>query len=360
METVHHQYMYRCLQLAALGRGNVAPNPMVGAVLVHRGRIIGEGWHQQSGGPHAEVACVASVAVADRHLVKDATMYVSLEPCAHWGKTPPCADLIVREQIKTVVVGCRDPFPLVAGKGIEKLRAAGVEVITGVLEQECIALNVRFFLFHTQRRPYIVLKWAQTGDGNISAGEGRRLKISNAFSDRLVHKWRSEEAAILVGTNTARTDNPELTTRLWPGHNPLRLVVDLDGKLPESLKLFDRTVSTIVFNRLQHTIQSPDVWRKTAGVYYFKIEDGGPLVQQMGDALYQLGVQSVLVEGGAQMLQSFIDAGLWDEARIITNEALMAAGGVAAPVLKNHQFTTMEQLDGDTIRYYTHQQPQQT
>ncbi len=352
--------MYRCLQLARLGQGKVAPNPMVGAVLVHAGRIIGEGWHQQWGGPHAEVGCVASVANSNRHLIADATMYVSLEPCAHWGKTPPCADLIVAQQIKKVVVGCRDPFPLVAGKGIEQLQAAGVEVIMGALEKECRELNSRFFMFHTGQRPYIILKWAQTADGKIGGNGGPRLRISNQFTNRLVHRWRSEEASILVGTNTALSDDPELSTRLWPGPHPVRLVVDLNGRLPASLKLFDGNIPTVVFNLNKHTIDDPGNLRQGKGTFYYKVKKEAPLVRQVVDALFGLGIQSVMVEGGAQLLQSFINEGLWDEARIITNETLVAGSGVDAPVLQEQHFIKKEQLADDTLRYYRNQQHQES
>ena len=245
--------MYRCLQLAQAGAGHVAPNPMVGAVLVYNNRIIGEGYHREYGMPHAEVNCIASVKKEDLRLVNKSVMYVSLEPCAHYGKTPPCADLIIQYRIPKVVVGCRDPFPEVNGKGIEKLLAAGVNVTTGILEKECRELNKRFFTFHTQRIPYIVLKWAQSSDGAIAATDGSAIQISNAYSSILVHRWRSEEAAILVGTRTAMLDDPALTTRLWPGKNPVRLVIDRELKLPVSLRLFDESVPTVIFNELKNT-----------------------------------------------------------------------------------------------------------
>ena len=355
MQQTHDTYMRRCLQLALLGQGKVAPNPMVGAVLVHEGRIIGEGWHRQYGGPHAEVNCVASVLEKGRHLVGQSTMYVSLEPCAHFGKTPPCADLILEHKIPKVVVGCRDPFPLVAGKGIEKLRLAGVEVTLGVLEQECQELNKRFFLFHVQHRPFIILKWAQTADGRISGKPGARLKISNEYSNRLVHRWRSEEASILVGTNTALADNPALNTRLWPGANPIRLVLDLQSRLPQSLQVFDGSIPTLVFNLRQHTIENGSQLRHAkGGVYYYQVAEDASLVHQIVHALYQLQVQSVFVEGGAQLLQSFIDEGLWDEARIITNESLIIGEGLPAPVLNQHRLQEVLPLHEDIIRFYQH------
>lgn len=357
MQQPHEQYMHRCLQLARLGQGKVAPNPMVGAVLVHEGRIIGEGWHQQWGGPHAEVVCVASVRDEDKPLLQSSTMYVSLEPCAHWGKTPPCADLIVEHQIPHVVVSCRDPFPLVAGKGIEKLTAAGVQVTVGVLEKKCTALNKRFFLFHTAHRPYITLKWAQTGDGKIALHNSERLLISSPRTNRLVHRWRSEEAAILVGTNTALKDNPELTVRLWPGSNPIRLVVDLHRRLQPYLHLFDGSVPTVVFNLREHSLAAGASWRQLApGVHYYQVGEDASLVHQMANALYQAGVQSLFVEGGARTLQAFIDEDLWDEARIITNEGLIVGEGLPAPVLQHHYLTKTEQCDTDFMRFYSHQQ----
>ncbi|CAN5463461.1 bifunctional diaminohydroxyphosphoribosylaminopyrimidine deaminase/5-amino-6-(5-phosphoribosylamino)uracil reductase RibD [soil metagenome] len=321
--------MQRCLQLAALSAGNVAPNPMVGAVLVYDDRIIGEGYHIQYGQAHAEVNCVNSVAATDRELIPGSTMYVSLEPCAHFGKTPPCADLIIRHQIKKVFVGCRDPFEAVNGKGIEKLKAAGVAVETGILEKECMELNKAFFTFHTKQRPYIILKWAQSANGFIGAkhqqNAGERVFITNEITNRLVHKWRSEIASILVGTETALMDDPSLTTRLWKGKNPLRLVIDRSGRLPATLKIFDRSAPTIIFNDLQSSEEE--------GLLYYDLEGTDSLLQTVCDVLYQKNINSVLVEGGARLLQSFIDADLWDEARIITNKSLLLQDGVGAPVL---------------------------
>ncbi len=227
--------MQRCLGLAKLGAGHVAPNPMVGAVLVYNDRIIGEGYHQQYGKAHAEVNCINSVKEDDIQLIEKSTLYVSLEPCAHYGKTPPCADLIIAKKIPTVVIACRDTYEEVNGRGIDKLKAANVNVIVGVLEKDAIELNKRFFTFYTKHRPYIILKWAQSNDGKIANADHSRVFISNEESNRLVHKWRSEEAAILVGTNTALYDDPELTTRLWTGNNPIRLVIDMEVKLPISL-----------------------------------------------------------------------------------------------------------------------------
>jgi diaminohydroxyphosphoribosylaminopyrimidine deaminase/5-amino-6-(5-phosphoribosylamino)uracil reductase len=346
--TVHEQYMLRCLQLAQQAAGHVAPNPLVGAVLVHEKRIIGEGWHQQYGGPHAEVNCVRSVPEADRHLVPASTMYVTLEPCAHFGKTPPCADLIIEQKIPHVVIGCRDPFKQVDGKGIEKLQAAGVQVTLGVLEQECKTLNKRFIGFHTHHRPYIILKWAQTVNGKIGNDDASRLLISNEFTNRLVHKWRSEEAAILIGTNTALFDDPSLTTRLWKGPDPVRLVIDMNLRLPSTLQLFNRQVKTIVFNGLQHEEQE--------NLLYYQVTRDVNLVHQVVHALYQLKMQSVLVEGGGRLLQSFIDEGLWDEIRVITNKEMMADTGLPAPQLQSGRLQKQESFFSDTIDYFVNPQ----
>jgi diaminohydroxyphosphoribosylaminopyrimidine deaminase/5-amino-6-(5-phosphoribosylamino)uracil reductase len=330
--------MRRCLELASLGAGHTAPNPMVGAVLVYdrstgEERVIGEGYHMQYGHAHAEPNCIASVKEEDKRLIADSTLYVSLEPCAHHGKTPPCADLIIEKKIPRVVIGCRDPYPQVNGKGIEKLLSAGVKVTTGVLEAESILLNKRFFTFNTLHRPYIILKWAQSADGKIAGpvsggtpGAGQRTLISNEYTNRLVHKWRSEEAAIMVGTGTALADDPALTVRLWNGPNPIRLVIDMDLKLPETLQLFDRKVRTIVFNRVQHGDDD--------NLFYYRLENDEELVEGVIRALYKLKIQSVLVEGGARLLQSFIDEDCWDEARVITNNELEIPSGLAAPALR--------------------------
>ena len=338
--------MHRCLELARLGAGHVAPNPMVGAVLVHEDRIIGQGYHQLYGKAHAEVNCIASVKPEDAHLIPHSTIYVSLEPCAHHGKTPPCADLIVEKRIPRVVVGCRDPFPQVNGKGIEKLQAAGIEVTVGVLEKECKELNKRFFLFHTRHRPYIILKWAQTANGKIAAND-RRLLISNELTNRLVHKWRSEEASILVGPRTALLDNPALTARNWTGPDPIRLVIDKDLQLPNDLQLFDKKVRTIVFNNHKHEEDGP--------IQYYQLSADSSLINQLVLALHHLKIQSVLVEGGARLLQSFIDEDYWDEARVITGDELEIPAGLPAPQLQHARLISRESLLSDTIRYYQHE-----
>ncbi len=342
--TAHEIYMKRCLQLALLGAGNVAPNPMVGSVLMYENRIIGEGYHEVYGQAHAEVNCIASVAEGDKHLINKSTLYVSLEPCVHYGKTPPCADLIIKYNIPRVVIGCRDSYKAVDGKGIEKLQNTGIEVITGILEQEARELNKRFFTFHEYKRPYIILKWAETANHFIGNKTNERLLISNESTNRLVHKWRSEEAAILVGTSTALLDNPSLSNRLWTGKQPIRLVIDRELKLPESLHLFDKQQSTIIFNYLKNN--------KENNLIHHQIEKKKDLLSQIMDACYQLNIQSILVEGGQKTLQSFIDSNLWDEARIITNTTLSVADGISSPILYNAKLDKSIALGDDRIDTY--------
>ena len=337
-------FMHRCLELAKQGAGYVAPNPMVGAVLVHNGRIIGEGFHQQYGGSHAEVNCINSVGEQDKNKVSSSVLYVSLEPCSHFGKTPPCTDLIIAKKIPEVVIGCRDPFKEVDGKGIEKLKAAGVKVIVGILEKECRQLNKQFFTFHTKHRPYIILKWAETADGKIAGDGTNRLLISNEQTKRLVHKWRSEEASILVGTNTALLDDPELTTRNWAGPSPIRLVVDMDLRLPSTLKIFYGKQRTIIFNTVKHEEQDH--------LTYYQVTEDVNLVHQIVNALYQLKIQSVLVEGGARLLQSFIDEEMWDEIRIIKNEELEINNGLPAPELLLKKEKREIKILNDSIKIY--------
>ncbi len=348
----HETYMQRCIQLAKLGTGNVAPNPMVGAVLVYENEIIGEGYHMQYGQAHAEVNCINSVPGKFKAQIANATLYVSLEPCAHFGKTPPCSNLIIQQQIKNVVIGCRDSFKQVNGKGIEQLKAAGVDVVVDVLKEECIELNQRFFTFHNSRRPYIILKFAQTADGFIGkatpnpskGGELERLLISNEFTNKLVHQWRTEEAAILVGTNTALFDNPSLTNRLWTGKNPLRLVIDTQLKLPSTLQLFNQQEKTVVFNLLKNEINQQ--------IEYVQLNTTDSVIQQIIQYCYSHNIQSILVEGGTRLLQSFINENLWDEARIITNEQLFVQVGIAAPKLSG-SLQSSTHIFGDRIDFYT-------
>ncbi|HUQ66466.1 MAG TPA: bifunctional diaminohydroxyphosphoribosylaminopyrimidine deaminase/5-amino-6-(5-phosphoribosylamino)uracil reductase RibD [Flavitalea sp.] len=342
----HESYMHRCIELARLASGNVAPNPMVGAVLVHQNKIIGEGFHKVYGGPHAEVNCIDSVPGKDKNLISDSQLYVSLEPCAHFGKTPPCADLIIRHNITNVFVGCRDPFIEVNGKGIEKLIASGVNVTSGILEKECKALNKRFFTFHTQHRPYIILKWAQTADLKIGNTGNNRLMITNDYTNRIVHKWRSEEAAIMAGTNTVMQDDPQLTNRLWNGNHPVRVIIDLDLRLPSSLKVFDGSVKTIIFNTLKHDEQDH--------ITFYQVTRDVNLVHQMLNGLYQMKVLSVMIEGGARLIQSFIDEGCWDEARVITNPTLISQGpAISSPILNESKIQSEElKVENDIITTY--------
>lgn len=333
--------MYRCLELAKLGAGNVAPNPIVGAVLVYEGKIIGEGYHTKFGEAHAEVNCINRVKQEEKNLINKSTLYVSLEPCSHLGKTPPCADLIIKNKIPKVVIGCKDVFKEVNGKGINKLRDAGIEVITGVLENECEELNKRFFTFHQKQRPYIILKWAQSTNRKIGIDSGRVL-ISNEYTNRLVHKWRSEEAAILVGRKTALKDDPSLTTRLFTGNNPIRCVTDNDLTLPTWLTLFDGSTATLVFNLLKEANEKNIKW--------IKLQDSN--ISTLLTSMHKQGIQSVIVEGGATLLKSFIDAGLWDEVRIITNEELTIEKGIDAPQLKNAILQKQENYFTDTVSYF--------
>jgi diaminohydroxyphosphoribosylaminopyrimidine deaminase/5-amino-6-(5-phosphoribosylamino)uracil reductase len=340
----HEKYMQRCLQLATLGAGNAAPNPMVGAVLVHGDKIIGEGYHQKFGEAHAEVHCIANVKAEDEHLIPKSTIYVSLEPCAHFGKTPPCADLVISKFISKVVVGCRDPFQQVNGKGIEKLQQAGIEVITGILEEECKQLNKRFFTYHTRRRPYIILKWAQSKNQRIANADFSRVLISNKLTNRLVHKWRSEEAAIMVGTNTALQDDPALNTRNWTGVNPVRIIVDMNLRLPASLQIFDRQQPTIIFNSIKD--------EEHENLMYVKLNKEQSLVSQLTKYCYDLKLQSLLIEGGNKLAQSFINEHLWDEARVIENSTLIIDNGLRAPALSNQQLIKTNTILTDCISWY--------
>jgi diaminohydroxyphosphoribosylaminopyrimidine deaminase/5-amino-6-(5-phosphoribosylamino)uracil reductase len=348
----NEQYMNRCIQLAKLGTGNVAPNPMVGAVLIFEDKIIGEGYHQKYGEAHAEVNCVNSVKEENKSFLEKSTMYVSLEPCSHFGKTPPCVDLIIKNKIKAVVIGCTDVYTEVAGKGIQKLQDAGIKVLTGILEKECVDLNKRFFTFHQKFRPYIILKWAQSANGKIAGTSPmfssndrafERIFISNDYSNRLVHKWRGEEAAILVGTNTVMHDDPLLTTRLWSGRNPIRIVIDKKLILPSVLKVFNNEAKTIIYNTIKHSTLE--------NLVYIKLENEN-FPEQLLHSLFEMNIQSVLVEGGAKTLQSFIDNNLWDEARVIINEDLFIENGVAAPGLENCILEKKERYFGDGINYY--------
>lgn len=314
--------MSRCLELAALAEGNVSPNPLVGAMIVCDGRIIGEGYHQRYGGAHAEVNAVHDA--LDRNtngaeLLKRSAIYVNLEPCSHHGKTPPCTDLIIRHQIPRVIVGCRDPFAQVNGKGIEKLRAAAVQVTEGVLEEQSRWLNRRFFTRVQQQRPYIILKWAQTADGYFAPQDGTQCWITSAVSKKIVHRVRSREDAVLVGKNTALIDNPRLNVRHWAGKNPVRIVIDRRLELPHTLNLFDQTQPTIIFNE-----QKTD---HDQNIRYLQLEDFDHYLPQLiAYQLYLLDIQSLIVEGGVKTLHLFLDAGLWNEALVFTGPQTWGSG----------------------------------
>jgi len=346
------KYMKRCLDIARLGLGRVAPNPMVGAVLIYENKIIGEGYHELFGGPHAEVNAINdALGKGNKELIRRSTLYVCLEPCLHYGKTPPCSELIIHHEIPKVVIGCRDPYPEVNGKGIAKLKAAGIEVVEGILEEECKELNKRFIVFQKQHRPFVILKWAETRDNYLAPldpakGAKERLFISNEYTHRLVHKWRSEESSILVGTNTALSDDPLLTARLWKGKNPTRLVIDMKLKLPGSLNIFNKAARTIIFNTLKHEEEDD--------LFFYRVREEVSLVRQISNALYQLKIQSVIVEGGARLLQSLIDEGLWDEARVIRNKELVIREGLKAPLLREVEQKRQQIVGSDEFILYEH------
>ena len=336
--------MRRCIELAALGAGNVAPNPMVGAVLVYNNNIIGEGYHEEFGEAHAEVNCVNSVLESDRELIKSSVLYVSLEPCAHFGKTPPCADLIIKHHIKHVVIGCNDSFEKVNGAGITRLIAAGVKVNIGILEQDCRNLNRRFFTFHDRKRPYIILKWSQSNDGFIAGEDLAKTKISNPYTDRLVHKWRSQEAGILVGYNTIKTDDPYLSTRNWTGKNPVRIIIDESNELAENANIFNLDADTIIINRKLSRFKN--------NVEFYKIDDIKNSIEAVMECLYSRQINSVIIEGGTKTLQLFINAGLWDEARVITNTVLFLNKGVNTPLLHHQNLESSYDILNDRIDYF--------
>ena len=341
---VEEKYMMRCLELAQSGRSSVAPNPMVGAVIVHKGQIIGEGFHRQYGCAHAEVHAIQ--AVQDETLLRDSTLYVNLEPCAHTGKTPPCTEYILQKQIPRVVVGCLDPYPKVAGKGITMLRDAGVEVITEVMEQEAMELNRFFMTAQRKRRPYIILKWAQSRDGYMDRirtdASEKPVQLSTPVTRRHVHKLRSEVAAIMIGTNKAWLDNPFLTVRHWAGDSPVRVFPDRTFRIPSSYHLLDGKVRTLVFvPGSMFEVQNPPLkgtggWRGfqvQKNIEYIEIDFSQQVIPQMLDALFERKLYSLLVEGGASLHQSFLDNGLWDELQIETAPVTLG-NGVKVPVYK--------------------------
>lgn len=337
--------MRRCLELAQKGAGQVAPNPMVGSVLVFEDRIIGEGWHRQYGRAHAEVNCLNAVAEKDRQLIPRSRMFVSLEPCAHFGLTPPCTDLIIREQIPEVIIGCRDSFKEVAGKGIQKLTAAGVKVETGVLEKECRKLNRRFFTRQEKNRPYVILKWAESADGYIAPVNGARTQLSGPTAQKLVHKMRSEEDAVLVGYQTALQDNPTLNDRYWSGKQPIRIVLDPEHTLPAHLNLFRGDQQTLIFNF--HKSENKE------NNHRIKINREMPVPQQVLEHLP--GINSLIVEGGSRTLDLFIEHHLWDEALVFRTPVALG-NGIAAPRLKSSRPADQFPLGKDSVSLYVHEQ----
>ena len=318
--------MQHCLSLAQRAKGHTAPNPMVGAVLVHNDRIIGEGWHHYYGADHAEVNCLKNVVLADKSLVSESTMYVNLEPCAHFGMTPPCADRLVQEKVQKVVIANVDPFEKVDGLGIRILKDAGIAVETGALEKEGLWVNRRFFCFHQQKRPYIILKWAQSADGFIAPKDRSRLQITGVEAQTMVHKWRTEEAAIMVGTTTALNDDPELTARLYDGKQPLRIVLDKDLKVPHTHHLYDNKAATWIINDQKEMLHG--------NVHSVRLPFGEGFLPALMKKLYDARILSIIIEGGATLLNSFISAGLWDEARVFTGQSYIK-GGIPAPSLND-------------------------
>ncbi len=333
-------YMQRALELAVLGLGTVSPNPVVGCVIVHENRIIGEGWHQKYGGPHAEVNAILSV--REPELLPESTVYVTLEPCSHFGKTPPCADLLIEHQVKRVVICNLDTNPLVSGRGMSKLRDAGVTVETGLLQEEGRKINRRFFTFMEKKRPFILLKWAQTADGFIAREDFSSKWISNTEARRLVHKWRAEQDGVMVGTNTALYDNPRLNVRDWTGDDPIRIVLDRYRRLPKSLYLFDQTQVTLCYNYLEAESREYVQW--------LKLNDPDQMLEEMLEDMYQRKIQSVMVEGGSQLLRAFLKKDLWDEARVFVSTQRFGKG-ITAPVI-HLPFSEKHEIKGDLLYVY--------
>jgi diaminohydroxyphosphoribosylaminopyrimidine deaminase / 5-amino-6-(5-phosphoribosylamino)uracil reductase len=342
----HEHYIKRCVELAKNGFGTTYPNPMVGSVIVHDGKIIGEGWHRQAGEAHAEVNAIA--AVKDKSLLAESTIYVSLEPCNHYGKTPPCSDLILKNKIKNIVIGTVDSYEKVAGSGIEKLKNAGCNVTVGVLEKECQELNKRFFTFHNKKRPYIILKWAESQDGFIaplSREKQNPVWLSNEFSRQLVHKWRSEEQAILVGTTTVLADNPRLDVRDWHGQNPVRIVLDRLKKIDGSYHVMDKNSTTIVITEIENLESSEHL------IYENTIFDNR-LAERICAILYKHNIQSVIIEGGTKTLETFINACIWDEARFFSCPILLKEGIQAPKISFIYKTVTIKNDDLKTIYNY--------
>lgn len=349
MVEVEDKYMARCISLARGGAGNVAPNPMVGAVIVHQGRIIGEGFHRKYGEAHAEVNAIASV--GDEALLKESTIYVSLEPCSHYGKTPPCASLIIEKQIPRVVIGCPDPFPEVAGRGVKMLREAGIEVVTGVMEKEARELNRVFMTFQEKKRPYVYLKWAQSADGFLDLlrtdASLPAVALSSAETLRRVHYLRAHVSAIMVGTRTALLDNPSLTVRHWAGNSPVRVVLDRSLRIPSDYHLLDGCVKTLVFTAKEAANQE--------NVEYVTIDFSQPVLPQVLHELYMRRLDSLMVEGGAVLLNAFLEEDVWDEARIET-APLSLRTGVKAPDINRAascSLTGVRKAGAHTIAFFS-------
>lgn len=341
MESMDEKYIRRCIELAQSGLGNTYPNPMVGAVIVHNNRIIGEGWHQKAGKAHAEINAILSV--KEPSLLKESTIYVSLEPCSHYGKTPPCALKIIDLQFKKVVIGMQDPDNKVNGKGIEMLKNAGIETITRILEEDCKKLNKRFLTFHVKKRPYIILKWAETLNKKIDNGTDRNRPfwISNPYSLQKTHIIRSQEQSILVGKNTALIDNPSLTSRSVSGNNPIKILIDKNLDIPSSYNIFNKEAPTLIFNE--------KITCKNNHLTYIQIDFSKNIIPQITDRLYLEKIQSVIVEGGRKTLQDFIDFGLWDEAIITTSQNIIK-NGTDAPYLHG-EITWQERIENNLISY---------
>ncbi len=329
-------FMRRALELAKLGLGSVSPNPLVGCVVVADNRIIGEGWHKKFGGPHAEVNAIESV--TDPSQLSQSTVYVNLEPCSHFGKTPPCADKLIQLGVKRVVISNRDTNPVVSGKGIEKLRAAGISITEEILEKEGRYLNRRFFATVEQGIPFVILKWAESADGFMAQEGNAPLWISNVYSRQRVHQWRSEEDAILIGTRTAEVDNPRLSVRDWTGRNPTRIVIDRSLRLSEALHVFDRSQPTLCYNLNRNAEQT--------NLSYVKLNKESFILDLLHD-LKQRNLGSVIIEGGAQTLNAFIAGGWWHEAKIFRAKKSLGSG-IAAPVLRGNQIAE-DELSGDRL-----------
>ncbi len=331
-------YMARCIQIATNGLGNTYPNPFVGSVIVHNDKIIGEGYTSEYGGPHAEVNAVNSV--KNKALLAESTIYVTLEPCAHYGKTPPCCDLIISKKIKRVVIGTIDPFAKVNGEGIKRLKDNHVNVTLGILEKECLELNKRFFTFHQKKRPYIILKWAETENGFFAPKEKKQVWISNDYSKQLVHLWRTEEQGILVGKNTVLFDNPQLNARLISGNSPIRLIIDKNLEINSTFHIYDNQQQTIVFNQLKTD--------KNQNTKFIQIDFSQNILPQILEHLHQENIQSIIVEGGVNTLNQFIYNQLWDEARIIKS-SIRWKDGIESPKIKGKLVQEL-QLKSDRIQ----------